>query len=143
MIGNVATAYAITYIFGLAGLIAIIKLLPNLLGIDLPREAKALEARDGEVVWNVSARSTGSPMKRSQGAGKQLEAEYWDGSSVVRVRRDGEVIELGPDGHLHLGDELYILAPVEFFTHFAAAVGEEIAPRSAPKNTPRPQRSWS
>ena len=33
MIGNVATAYAITYIFGLAGLIAIIKLLPQVLGI--------------------------------------------------------------------------------------------------------------
>ena len=30
MIGNVATGYAITYIFGLAGLIAIIKLLPQL-----------------------------------------------------------------------------------------------------------------
>jgi len=31
MIGNIATAYAITYIFGLAGLIMLIKLLPRLL----------------------------------------------------------------------------------------------------------------
>ena len=43
MIGNVATGYAITYIFGLAGLIAIIKVLPQLLGINLEKEAKALE----------------------------------------------------------------------------------------------------
>ena len=33
MIGNVATGYAITYIFGLAGLIAIIKLLPGKSGL--------------------------------------------------------------------------------------------------------------
>lgn len=134
MIGNVATTYAITYIFGLAGLIAIIKLLPNLLGIDLPQEAKALEARDREVVWNVSARVyrvTHEAITRVPG--EQLEAEYWDGSSVVRVRRDGEVIELGPDGHLRLGDELYILAPVEFFTHFGAAVGDETAPEVSTK----------
>jgi putative transport protein len=38
MIGNVATAYAITYIFGLAGLIAIIKMLPQMLGIDLANQ---------------------------------------------------------------------------------------------------------
>ena len=46
MIGNVATGYAITYIFGLAGLIAIIKLLPQVLGIDLEKEAKILESKD-------------------------------------------------------------------------------------------------
>ena len=46
MLGNVATGYAITYIFGLAGLIATIKLLPKLLGIDLAEEAKALEAEE-------------------------------------------------------------------------------------------------
>ncbi|MBW2476287.1 MAG: hypothetical protein JRE63_03060 [Deltaproteobacteria bacterium] len=47
MIGNVATGYAITYIFGLAGLIAIIKLLPQVLGIDLEKEAMALEKTSG------------------------------------------------------------------------------------------------
>jgi putative transport protein len=60
MIGNVATAYAITYIFGLAGLIAIIKMLPQMLGMDLAKEAKALEAADeaasGAPKANVSAR---------------------------------------------------------------------------------------
>ena len=34
MVGNVATAYAITYIFGLAGLIAAIELLPHVLGTE-------------------------------------------------------------------------------------------------------------
>ena len=60
MIGNVATGYAITYIFGLAGLIATIKLFPQMLGIDLAKEAKALEteddARAASQPTNVSAR---------------------------------------------------------------------------------------
>ena len=61
MIGNVATAYAITYIFGLAGLIAIIKLLPQVLGLDLAKEAKALEASDESAMashtWGSSSKS--------------------------------------------------------------------------------------
>ena len=41
---NVSTAYAITYIFGLVGLILIIRFLPRLLRLDLAAEAAALEA---------------------------------------------------------------------------------------------------
>ena len=70
MIGNVATGYAITYIFGLAGLIAIIKLLPQLLGINLAEEAKALEAKDESKTAsqpsNVSARIYRVTMKKLQ-----------------------------------------------------------------------------
>ena len=39
---NVTTAYAITYLFGLVGLIVIIRTLPRLLGIDLPAEAEKI-----------------------------------------------------------------------------------------------------
>ena len=43
VIGNIATGYAITYIFGLAGLIAIIKILPGVLKLDLVAMARKLE----------------------------------------------------------------------------------------------------
>jgi putative transport protein len=136
MIGNVATGYAITYIFGLAGLIAIIKLLPQMLGIDLEKEAKALE---GEVEsgtasqpTNVSARIyrvTNEELIKIPG--KQLREQYWDKTSVVRVRRDGEIIAPGQDGFLKLGDELLILAPVEYFTKTISKFGEEITPETS------------
>jgi len=42
---NVSTAYAITYIFGLVGLILIIRFLPRLTGVDLAGEAAALESK--------------------------------------------------------------------------------------------------
>ncbi|MCK5701831.1 MAG: hypothetical protein KAI29_11785, partial [Cyclobacteriaceae bacterium] len=43
---NINTAYAITYIFGLVGLILVIRLLPGLLKIDLAAEAVKLEKED-------------------------------------------------------------------------------------------------
>ncbi len=132
MIGNVTTGYAITYIFGLAGLIAIIKLLPQVLGIDLEKEAKILESKDesgtASKPANVAARVYRVTNKEIiKIPAPQLREQYWDKTSVVRVRRDGQIIEPGrEDGFLHLGDELYILAPVEYFTTTIAKFGEEI-----------------
>lgn len=133
MIGNVATGYAITYIFGLAGLIAIIKLLPQLLGIDLKREAKALEEKDQSTTTsghtNISARMYRVTNEEfTKIPGKQLREKYWDQTSVVKVRRNGEIIKIGPDGFLHIGDELGILAPIEYFTQTISKFGEEITP---------------
>ncbi len=136
MIGNVATGYAITYIFGLAGLIAIIKLLPQMLGIDLEKEAKALEAKDetgtASQPANVSERIyrvTNEDITKIPG--KQLQEQYWDKTSVVRVRRNGEIIQPGPEGFLQLGDELYILAPVDYFTENISKIGVEVTPETS------------
>ncbi len=137
MIGNVATGYAITYIFGLAGLIAIIKLLPQVLGIDMTKEAKILEGEDesgkSSKPANVSARIykvTNEEMTRIPS--QQLREKYWDKTSVIRVRRDGEIIKPGQtEGFLQLGDELIILAPIEFFTTAVSKFGEEITPEAS------------
>ncbi|MBQ0713204.1 MAG: hypothetical protein KBT53_09605 [Porticoccus sp.] len=133
MIGNVATGYAITYIFGLAGLIAVIKFLPKVLGIDLEKEAKALEADEesnsASQPVNVSARIykvTNEEMTKIPC--RQLKEQYWDKASVVRARRNDELIQLGLDEYLQLGDELHIIAPVEFFTKTVSQFGEEITP---------------
>lgn len=135
MVGNVATGYAITYIFGLAGLIAIIKILPQVLGIDLAKESKALEAQDAAGTTlrpkNVSARVyrvTNPDMTRI--SAEQLQEQYWDKTSVTRVVRDGQVLEPGTEKFLKLGDEIYVLAPVEYFTDTVVKIdiGEEIAP---------------
>jgi putative transport protein len=136
MIGNVATGYAITYIFGLAGLIAIIKLLPQILHIDLEKEAKELEAADESTAEsqpkNIAARiyrvSNAEIIKAPV---KQIREQYWDKTSVVRVRRNSTVIDLAPDEFLQLGDELYILAPVEHFTQTVFKIGEEITPETS------------
>ncbi len=135
MIGNVATGYAITYIFGLAGLIAIIKLLPQFLGINLEKESKALEAKDTSAAAsqprNIAARVyrvTNEAVTKIPR--KQIQEQYWDRISVAKVRRNGVIVEIGPDDFFELGDEIFILAPVEAIADILSKInfGEEIAP---------------
>lgn len=133
MVSNVATGYAITYIFGLAGLIAVIKLIPVVLGIDLEKEAKVLEAEDeaGSLPQqsDVSARIYKvSNEEMTKTPIDELAAKYWDNTSVVRVSRNGEIVKREAGQFLQLGDELRILAPVGFFTETVAMFGEEITP---------------
>jgi len=133
MIGNMATAYAITYIFGLAGLITIIKLLPQTLGIDLKKEAKALEAADkssqAQHPANVAARIYRITSEEiAKIPRNQLVSRYWDGASVVEWRRNGETVEPGPDEFLQLGDEVRVVGPVDYLIETASRIGEEITP---------------
>jgi putative transport protein len=135
MLGNVATGYAITYIFGLAGLIAVIKLLPLLLGIDLEQEAKALEAKSESTnaiqPKNVAARVylvTNEAVTKMPW--KELKERYWDKASVFSVKRNDEILKPTPEGFLQLGDKVNILAPVEYFAKTISRInfGEELTP---------------
>lgn len=135
MIGNVATGYAITYIFGLAGLIAIIKLLPQFLGIDLAADAKEMEKqekKDGIEPVNPAARGyLVSNPEVTKTHKKELKKQYWDHSSVSRVVRDGKILEADSIETLRLGDEVYILAPTSFFVKNQQTLnlGKEISPK--------------
>ncbi len=130
MVGNVATGYAITYIFGLAGLIAIIKFFPRLMGVDLESEAQKLEGSETSSpnrVVNFSARVyrvTNEAVTKLSHA--QLLEKYWDNTSVVRARRNGEIFEVTDETPLQLGDELLALAPVEYFTSTLREIGDEV-----------------
>ena len=131
VIGNITTGYAITYIFGLAGLIAIIKLMPGVLGIDLAAEARQLEGT-AETPDNAPPprievrvyRVDNPEFTRIPAA--ELKKRYWDGFSVVRVERDGKILEPSPDGHLELGDIVTILGKLDYFSDKIKALGEEI-----------------
>ena len=134
VIGNIATGYAITYIFGLAGLIAIIKLLPGVLGIDLAERSKALEKAEAEKSGlrpvNVSVRAfriVDEAMTKIPG--KELRKLYpSDPSRAGRVIRHGEVISLKDDDYLQLGDELVVWGELKNFIGMPKEIGEEIAP---------------
>ena len=133
VIGNITTGYAITYIFGLAGLIAIIKLLPGMLGIDLAAEAKKIEAEQGleeqtpKAVPVRTFRVTNEAVtKRDK---RDLAEEFWDGFSVFKVIRDGELMVRDVDDRLRLGDEVVVMGEAEFFTKGVQQLGEEVPTR--------------
>jgi putative transport protein len=129
MLTNVATGYAITYIFGLAGLITVIKLLPGWLGIDLAAEAANLEKAESATVATVNVTT-----RRYRVSGtdflelpvKELRTKYWDKLTVSRLIRDGKTLRPEDSEHLREGDILEFVGPRAFFTKVAPHIGEEV-----------------
>jgi putative transport protein len=117
VITNVTTAYAITYIFGLVGLILIIRMLPRMLKLDLKAEARqmAREQTGGiddatKGVAGIVTRAyritdpqvTTIPLKeiyeRTQGLG-----------SITRIRRNGQELDFNMQTTLELDDEVVVV----------------------------------
>jgi putative transport protein len=130
VVGNISTGYAITYIFGLAGLITIIKFMPGALGVDLEAEARSIERASGDdarvssQILTRTYRITNEAVTRMTVA--EMREKYWDGFSVVTLRRNGERIELAPEEHIRIGDEVTVVGQLEFFTEVVQSMGEEI-----------------
>jgi putative transport protein len=129
IIGNVATAYAITYIFGLTGLITMLKFMPRLMGMDLVADCKRLEKAQNPGLKPVNVtmrcyRVNNEKMVRYNL--RELRTKYCERIPVLKVVRDGAPIELKPTEHLQLGDVIELIAPRAFFTQGVAAIGEEI-----------------
>ena len=115
---NITTAYAITYVFGLVGLILVIRLLPGWLKIDLAVEAEKLEREEagtappsafspGDIVVRAvrveAAEFTGRPLKEIYEA---LPIQV----TVQKIRRDGETFEPDENTELQLGDVVSVVA---------------------------------
>jgi putative transport protein len=129
---NIGAGYALTYLFGLIGLILTIRLLPRLLKIDLAAEAASLEAdgpgQDGVDLSQVTARTyrvTREEMLHHSVA--DIERTIPGTVVIVGVRRGGEIIELDHDDRLEVGDEALVVGRVDRLLDQAALFGEEIA----------------
>jgi putative transport protein len=118
--GNAAIAYAISYIFGVAGLIVFFKLVPGLTGIDLKKEAGDLEsklsggaaAESPELfAWYkqtcLRAFKVASPALPGKTVA-ELEALFPAPVAVERVRRGEKLIEPAPEIVLAAGDEVAV-----------------------------------
>jgi putative transport protein len=135
MMTNVTTAYAITYIFGLVGLILIIRFLPRLLRIDLPSEAAKLEAASrGGVEDRVHALNDivvrGYRVENENLVGVPLGAarERLPGRiSIEQLRREGEMVPVNEETTVELGDEVCIVGFLDEFIAAAGRVGPELS----------------
>ena len=114
---NITTVYAISYIFGLVGLILIIRLLPGALGIDLAAEAVKLEQEEAagksapvfspsDIVvraLRVEAEEfTGRPLREIYDS---LPIQF----TIQKVRRQGELVEPTPETELQMGDLISVV----------------------------------
>ncbi len=131
IVGNIATTYAITYIFGLTGLISIIKYMPRILGIDMAAEAARLE-REAEQAISPTNITTRCYRVENPDFIKmtllEIRDRYCERIPVSNVIRDGEKIEMHLTDHLQLHDVVELTGPRRLFTHGIQAVGPEVPP---------------
>jgi putative transport protein len=131
VMGNIASAYAITYIFGLIGLITLLKYMPKLLGLDIVEEARLQEQAAVQTIDppNLTIRCyrvtneqfTEIPLR-------VLWEKYCERVPVMKVVRDGQTVQTTLDQHLQLDDVVELIGPRRFFTSGIHEIGEELSP---------------
>ncbi|MBU0630619.1 MAG: aspartate-alanine antiporter [Candidatus Margulisbacteria bacterium] len=138
MQSNVAVAYAITYIFGVAGLIIFYRLVPKIMGLDLKKEARTLEAKMGgsgeeerpEIFsWYKQVNLRAYKLTDRQMAGKtvkELEAVFPDKVALEKIKRGGELISYDPETVVRLGDELVLTGGYKGLCSAPELIGPEI-----------------
>jgi putative transport protein len=133
LIQNMSMGYAVTYIFGLVGLIMVIQYLPKFLGIDLAKEAEAFasENHDSRVSFfpeNIVLRAYRITDPKIESLSlDRLREHYWDRRSVVKVKRENAFYPVDESG-LKVGDTIVVLGPRKYMTEKISKVAEEIAP---------------
>ena len=131
VIDNIAMGYALTYIFGLVGLIMAIKFLPKFLGLDLVKEAEAFEKSsqgDMGLPQNIILRTYRVTSKKIESMNLEtLREKYWDKKSVLKVRRAGKFVPIDEKG-IFVNDIIEVLGPREYFTSIPSDFAKEIIP---------------
>jgi putative transport protein len=115
VVGNIGAAYAITYLFGLMGMIAIIKAMPKLMNVDLAADAAKIESMSGgDVQPSTDAVQTRAYRilagNRVIGETRRLFEQRFDRQVLIeKLRRQGEFIDLTDDMVLQGGDEVTVV----------------------------------
>nr|HPQ81964.1 hypothetical protein [bacterium] len=136
---NVAIGYAIAYIFGTAGTILLLKLVPKLLGADLKEEAKALAARmggdsgqaggDGTFSWAQQLDLRAYRAEKGGVVGKRLgeiESMLPGEAAVDEVVRQGKSMPLQTDATVEVGDILVIAGENAALVKAPEMIGPEV-----------------
>jgi putative transport protein len=131
---TIATSYAITYIFGMVGLIFIIRFLPRILRVDLPAEAAKLEAvRSGaedrtQALSDIVVRAYRLESENLVGTSiGEIYSRLPGRVTVEKIRRGGELIEVTRDTRVELGDEICMVGFLKEFVEKAGRVGPELS----------------
>ncbi len=134
---DVAVAYAITYIFGTAGLIVALKLMPRVLGIDLKKEARTLEQQmsggaeepEPELFnWRKRLGLRVFKAENDRTIGKtvsQIEALFPHRVAIDKIRRHGKEIVVKPATVIKQGDIVDVVGYAPSLMKGEAILGPE------------------
>ena len=114
---NLAAAYAITYVFGLFGLLVLVAILPRIMGVDLRAEAQRLARERQAADATLAPTAYGDlPVLRAYRVTQetligtplgQLPPAGW---LVERIKREGVLTDATPETRLRPGDLVAVLA---------------------------------
>ena len=134
---NVGVGYAITYLFGTIGLIVVIRLMPKLVGIDLPAEAEQLAKDRGLIAKKFERTGDTIPIIRAyqireddDAVGRTIASVLADnqkrGVKVLKIRRGREILDADPSFEIKAGDIVAILGSLKDHSEERDRVGQEI-----------------
>ncbi|MGD2279204.1 MAG: aspartate-alanine antiporter [Candidatus Omnitrophota bacterium] len=142
MEGNVAIAYAITYIFGVAGLIVFFKLVPRIMKINLKEEAIKLEKEMSGTEEELKPELFSWYQRLGLRAYRVTNADIWGKTvseveslfpeevAIEKLKRGDEVIDPEPGMTVLSGDVLALAGPRRDFLKMTEMIGPEIDDRS-------------
>ncbi len=136
---NVAVGYAITYIFGTAGTIVFLKMVPGFWRINLKEEAKKLEAKmSGGAVsadkpelfsWSAQLELRAYEISSKNAIGKtvaEMEALFPARVAVNRVKRGNVVMDVEPNMVVQAGDIVVMSGHCKQFVIAPQTIGPEV-----------------
>ncbi|MEM7022343.1 MAG: TrkA C-terminal domain-containing protein [Pseudomonadota bacterium] len=133
-VSNVSVGYAITYVFGTAGLILVIRYAPTLLRIDLAAEAASLarerglddEASLGKRRDIPVVRAYRMPNEVDGQTLRQLQANEGEWFTPLAIRRGETELELDLDVPLQTGDVVSAIVSLDVLRRTQVHLGEEV-----------------
>ncbi|NQT30522.1 MAG: aspartate-alanine antiporter [Candidatus Saganbacteria bacterium] len=134
---NVAVAYAVTYIFGTAGLVIFFKIVPKLMGIDLKAEAKKLEqelsgggADSPELFsWYKRVGLRAYKVTNANCVGKtpsQIEAMFPARIALEKIKHGDQVFDAQPNSVIQSGDIVALVGHRQALIEADKIVGPEV-----------------
>lgn len=136
---DVAVAYAITYIFGTAGTIIFLKMVPRFWKIDLKEEAKKLQAQMGAgpdsldkpelFSWAKQLDLRAYSIKNKDIIGKkvsEVESLFPGRVAIDKIKRADQVVSPAPDTVIESEDILVIVASYSQFMKASDIIGPEV-----------------
>jgi putative transport protein len=132
LLTNIGAGYALTYLFGLIGLILIIRLLPRALGVDLPAEAAKLAGGGDPDAGPDLSRLTRRTYRVThvEDIDKtilELERESLGKIVFAGIRREGEVLAIDDKTRPMVGDEVLVIGDIDHLLKRAHLSAQEIS----------------
>lgn len=128
VLATIGSCYAISYVVGTLGIVAIVSVFPKIIGLDLAAGAQRLEQfveQDASEPLQARAYRVQN-QEFTRETLRELAQRLWDGLAVVRIRRASAWVTQAPDEHLRIGDELYAYGYAKFFRGGIDRAGPEI-----------------